>query len=388
MSLNVFLIGAGPGEAGLLTVRGAETLSRADVVFFDERVGRDVLALIPSKAERVSIGDPASGSLTALEKALGRLGEFEGRMLAILSGADPGVFGQSIAESAALQSRNIPFQMIPGVSAHIAQTGFKGIPGAQGPLTGKRVVVTRSRGQAGKMSELLRAQGAVVLEVPTIRIAPPTETKDFTDALVELNSYDWIIFTSANGVTGFFDLFFKGFDDLRDIGGVRIAAVGPSTAEKLKELHLKVDVMPKEFIGVKVAEALAAYESIENLKILLARAEGANSDLPKKLEEMGAIVDDVACYKTVPETEDVEGAASLLESSGADWVTFTSGSTVENFHARFNLPTLLSRYSGMKVASIGPETSKALAALGVKPHYEAREHTVDGLVRGLARKAS
>jgi uroporphyrinogen III methyltransferase/synthase len=128
---------------------------------------------------------------------------------------------------------------------------------------------------------------------------------------------------------------------------------------------------------------MAEQGSLENLKVLLARAETANRDLPKHLEEMGAIVDDVPCYKTVPETEDRNGAAARLMETGADWITFTSASTVENFHARFDLPQLLARYPGLRLASIGPETSKAIAALGLKPALEAREHTAAGLVKAL-----
>jgi uroporphyrinogen III methyltransferase / synthase len=253
------------------------------------------------------------------------------------------------------------------------------------PLSGQRVVVTRARGQAGKLTTELERCGASVLEVPTIKIVPPTDAHDLADALLELNSYDWIIFTSTNGVDAFFEFFFKAFEDLRDIGGVRIAAVGPSTAAQLKELHLKVDVMPKEFTAARIVDALTAYESIENLKMLLVRAETATPELPKKLEEMGAIVDDVACYRTVPETEDPNGAAASLTETGADWVTFTSGSTVENFHARFDLPQLIARHPKLKLASIGPETSKAIAILGLKPTFEAKEHTIESLIRGIEK---
>jgi uroporphyrinogen III methyltransferase/synthase len=170
---------------------------------------------------------------------------------------------------------------------------------------------------------------------------------------------------------------------MRDIGGARIAAVGPATANKLKELHLQVDLMPDEALAANIAEAFSEFESIENLKICLLRAEVANSELPKALEAMGAIVDDIACYKTVPETEDVTGTGARLQESGADWITFTSGSTVEQFHARFDLPALMKKFPKMKLASIGPETSKALAELKLKPTIEAKEHTIDGLVEGI-----
>ncbi len=183
--------------------------------------------------------------------------------------------------------------------------------------------------------------------------------------------------------TAFFEFFFKAFDDLRDIGGVRIAAVGPATAEPLRALHLKVDAMPKEFLAAKVAGAMAQLGSLENLKILLLRAEAAERELPKTLEDMGAIVDDIACYKTVPETDDRNGAAARLLETGADWITFTSRSTVENFNARLDLRQLLARHPQTGLASIGPETSKGLLALGLTPALEAREHTIPGLVRAL-----
>jgi uroporphyrinogen III methyltransferase/synthase len=250
-------------------------------------------------------------------------------------------------------------------------------------LFGQRIVVTRTRDQASKLSQELLERGAEVLEIPTIKIVPPTERQDLADCLLELNAYDWIVFTSPNGVKAFFEYFFKAFDDMRDIGGVRIAAVGPATALKLKELHLRVDLMPDEYVAKEIVKAFEKFESIENLRILILRAEVANRDLPEQLEAMGAIVDDVACYKTVPETEDITGAAARLNEAGADWITFTSGSTVENFHARFNLPEMVKKYPHLKLASIGPETSKALVTLGLKPTVEAKEHTIGGLVRAV-----
>jgi uroporphyrinogen III methyltransferase/synthase len=170
---------------------------------------------------------------------------------------------------------------------------------------------------------------------------------------------------------------------MRDIGGARIAAVGPATANKLKDLHLQVDLMPDEAIGSEIAKALAEFETIENLKICILRAEVANPELPAALESMGAIVDDIACYKTVPETEDPGGTAARMLEEGADWATFTSGSTVEQFHQRFDLPQLRKKFPQLKLASIGPETSKVIATLGLKPTVEARQHTIEGLVQSV-----
>jgi uroporphyrinogen III methyltransferase/synthase len=247
-------------------------------------------------------------------------------------------------------------------------------------LFGQRVVVTRSREQAGRLASRLSELGADVIEIPTIKFEPPTKREDLVDALLELNSYDWLVFTSANGVTQFFEYFFRQYHDMRDVGGARIAAVGPATANKLKELHLQVDLMPDEATAAHIAGAFAEYGTIENLKICLLRAEVANPDLPKELESLGAIVDDIALYKTAPETEDRGGAAARLKETGADWILFTSASTVEHFHARFDLPSLTKHFHRLKLASIGPETSKALSALNLEPAIEADEHTVDGLI--------
>jgi len=262
------------------------------------------------------------------------------------------------------------------------------------PLFGQRIVVTRTRDQASQLSTQLSDRGAEVLEIPTIKIVPPDQVGPLIESMTGLGEYDWLVFTSPNGVTAFFEYFFKAYDDVRSLGFLRIAAVGPATAAKLKELHLRVDAMPEEYVARKVAAAISAQETVENLRILCLRAQVANPDLVQELEEKGGIVDDVACYQTVPETEDRNGAAVRLAEEGADWITFTSASTVENFHARFDLTVLRAQWPGVKFASIGPETSKALAALGLTPEVEARPHNLEGLVKALetavrrAKKAS
>ncbi|HEU5396905.1 MAG TPA: uroporphyrinogen-III synthase, partial [Verrucomicrobiae bacterium] len=156
-------------------------------------------------------------------------------------------------------------------------------------------------------------------------------------------------------------------------------------AARLRELHLQVDLVPEEYVGRKIAEALAKHSSIENTKVCLLRAENANPDLPHALEEMGAIVDDIGIYKTVAETEDFAGVAANFRENGADWLTFTSGSTVEFFHARFDLPQLMKKFPSMRIASIGPETSKAIRALKLEPAIEPKEHTTDGMLAELLR---
>jgi len=496
----VYLVGAGPGDTGLLTLRGAELLARADVVIYDALVNPELLRLAPKSAEIIYGGKRAKDhampqdELNQLLVARAR----EGKCVVRLKGGDPYIFGRGGEEAEELAGAGIAFEVVPGVSSIIAGPNCAGIPlthrdhcssftvltghedpsketaaldfeqiaktagtkvilmGADriGPIAaalvahglaadtpvamvrwgttgrqqsiegtlatiagiaadkefaapavtvigevvklrarlnwferralfGQRIVVTRTREQASQLSRQLLELGADVLEIPTIKILPPDDHQALVDALLELGVYDWMVFTSPNGVTMFFDLFFKTFEDLRDLCGARLAAVGPGTAAKLKELHLQVDLMPEEYLSRKIAAAFAKYQSVENLKILLLRAQVANPDLPKALEELGAIVDDIACYKTVPETEDRNGAAARLLEAGADWITFTSSSTVEHFHARFDLPKLIAKFPGLELASIGPETSRAVTALGLKPAVEAKEHTIEGLVKAV-----
>jgi len=502
---TVYLVGAGPGDAGLLTVRGAELVARADVAVYDALVNPELLKLAGKSAEIIYGGKRASQHAMPqdeLNQLLIKKAR-EGKTVVRLKGGDPYVFGRGAEEAEQLADAQVPFEVVPGVSSFVAVPNYAGVPlthrdfssrltlitghqdpakepstidwaqvaktpgtkvvmmgtdrigeiakmlvshgtpadtpvalvrwGTTGrqksvegslatigevvarekigpptvavigevvklrrklnwferrPLFGQRIVVTRSREQAAELSRQLHDLGAEVLEVPTIKIEPPTRRQDIVDALLELNSYDWLVFTSPNGVTTFFEYFFRQFHDMRDIGGARIAAIGPATANKLKQLHLQVDLMPDDTVGAEIAEAFAEYESIENLKICLLRAEVANPELPKALEALGAIVDDIACYKTVPELDDPTGQSGKLIENGADWITFTSASTVEQFHLRFDLPALLSKYPGTKVASIGPETSKQLSALGIRPTIEAEIHTIDGLVQAIASKSA
>ncbi len=243
------------------------------------------------------------------------------------------------------------------------------------PLFGKRIVVTRTRKQAGALSSRLRELGADVLEIPTIRIEPPTDRLAMAEMVRDAHGYDWIVFTSPNGVEAFFEAFFKIYNDAREIGGVRIAAIGPATAAKVREYHLNVDLQPEEFVAEAVVKQFQKECSVDNLRILLARAQEARDVLPEALTKLGAIVDVVPTYRTVPETEDVTGATARFREEGADMVTFTSSSTAENFMAlKLPLPP------GLKTASIGPITSATMKKLGLKVDAEAGRYDIPGLV--------
>jgi uroporphyrinogen III methyltransferase/synthase len=250
----------------------------------------------------------------------------------------------------------------------------------QRPLSGKRIVVTRTRKQAGALTSQLRALGADVIELPAIRIEPPTDLREFGELVQDAHTYDWIVFTSLNGVDAFFDMFFKLYDDAREIGAARIAAIGPATAQRVRDFHLHVDLQPDEFVAEAVIHEFQRQGGVENLRILLARAEKARDVLPRELSKLGAIVDEAIAYRTVPETRDITGARRRFVEEGADLITFTSSSTVENF-----LALRLAWPRGMRAASIGPITSKTARDNGLKIDIEARRHDVDGLVEVIRK---
>jgi uroporphyrinogen III methyltransferase/synthase len=496
----VYLVGAGPGDPGLLTLRGAELLGRANVVIHDGLVNTELLRLAPKGAEIVFGGKHEKSrcvSQTELNSLLVTKAQ-EGKQVVRLKGGDPYVFARGGEEAEALFEAGIPFEVVPGVSSAEAVPNYAGIPlthrrfcssytvitghtdpaspecridwpavsrpegtlvvlmglkhiraisdkliehgkqastpaavirwGTWGSqqviegtlatladqveqhrmeppvvtvigevvrlrsrlnwlerrcLWGQRIVVTRSRDQASALSGPLRELGADVLEIPVVRTRPPHSLTPLREALAGLGSYDWLVFTSGNGVARFFEEFFKKYRDIRDLGAIQIAAVGPGTAARIRDYHLQIDVVPQEFTAAKIVEALAKFESVENLRFLLARAEKANPELPRMLEAKGGIVDDIACYRTEPEPSSESRDVVRLRQDGADWIVFTSGSTVERFHALFNLPELMQRFPRLKLATIGPETSKLLAAVGLSPALEANPHTIDGLVTAL-----
>ena len=244
------------------------------------------------------------------------------------------------------------------------------------PLFGRRIVVTRTRDQAGALSEELRTLGADTYELPTIRIEPPVDLLEFGQLVQDCHTYDWIVFSSPNGVDAFFKMFFKIYDDTREIGGVRIAAVGPATAARVRDFHLHVDLQPEQFVAEAVVKAFQKDHTVENEKILIVRPEKARNVLSNELAKMGAIVDEAIAYRTVPET-DAAGSARFREE-GADLITFASSSAVENFAAlKLPLP------AGLLMASIGPATSQTMRDLGLRVDIEAKRHDIPGLTAAI-----
>jgi len=202
--------------------------------------------------------------------------------------------------------------------------------------------------------------------------------REFAELVQDAHAYDWIIFTSANGVEAFFEIFFKLYDDAREIGGAKIAAIGAATTQRVKDFRLHVDLQPDEFIAEAVVREFRKQGGVENLRVLLVRAEKGRDVLLKQLSALGAIVDEGFAYRTVPETRDTTGARQQLLEEGADLITFTSSSTVENF-----LALGVAWPKGMRVASIGPIASKTARDHGLKIDVEASRHDIDGLVQAI-----
>jgi uroporphyrinogen III methyltransferase / synthase len=492
-----YLVGAGPGDLGLITLRAKQLIERADVVVYDYLCNPEMLQWAPEAAEIIYAGKKAGAHTLAQDEINSLLVEKAraGKQIVRLKGGDPFLFGRGGEEAQALAAAAIPYEVVPGITSAIAAPAYAGIPvthrgiashvtfftghedpektessidfealakvggtqvmlmgvermeaiaqqmreagvrpdlpvalvrwGTTGrqevirgtlqdiarkvaeknfappavaifgevvslgeelawhnarPLSGKRIVVTRTRKQAGALSDQLRDLGAEVIELPTIRIEPPSDLRAFAELVQDAHGYDWIVFTSPNGVTAFFEMFYKLYDDARDIGAARIAAIGPATAQRVRDFHLKVDLQPDEFVAEAVVREFKKQGDIENLRVLIARAEEARDLLPRELGALGAIVDVAFAYRTVPETSDRTEARARLAAEGADMITFTSSSTVENFLA-LGLPWP----AGMEVASIGPITSKTARDRGLTIAVEARRHDVSGLVDAIRR---
>ena len=492
---KVYLVGAGPGDLGLVTLRAKECIEQADVIVYDHLANPEMLGWAREDAEIIYAGKEAAKHALKQDEINSLLVEKarEGKQVVRLKGGDPFVFGRGAEEAKAVVDAGIAFEIVPGITSAIAGPAYAGIPvtnraqnshvtfftghedpaktqssidyaalaklggtqvmlmgverieaiaqrmmeqGARKnlpvalvrwattgrqetlvgtleniaqrvvdlgfeapavavfgdvvalrenlswyekrPLSGKRIVVTRTRKQASELSNRLRALGAEIVELPTIRIEPPTDLREFAELVQDAHAYDWLVFTSPNGVEAFFEMFFKLYDDAREIGGVRIAAIGPATAQRVKDYHLHVDLQPEEFVAEAIVREFAKQGGVENLRILIARAEKARDVLPKELSGLGAIVDEGFAYRTVPETRDATGARRRLLEEGADLITFTSSSAVENFVA-LGLPWP----KGMQVASIGPVTSKTAREQGLKIDIQARRYDIEGLVEAI-----
>jgi uroporphyrinogen III methyltransferase / synthase len=493
----VYLVGAGPGDPGLMTARSLALIASADAVFYDRLIPPGALSGAREDAELVYVGKQPGVPSVPQEEIGERLIEAAraGKSVVRLKGGDPFVFGRGGEEGEALREAGVEFEVVPGVTAGIAATAYAGIPvthrddasavafvtghedpeksesaldwdalarfpgtlvfymgvkrlaenaaalidagrdpeqpaaaiergtwpgqrtvgatlgtiaaaveregvGAPAlivvgpvaarreqlawlerrPLHGRRVVVTRARAQASGLAATLRELGAEVVELPAIRIEPRIDSDEVRAAATAIGVYELICLTSPNGVRLLFEAISEAGLDARALAGATVAAIGPGTARALAERGVLADVVPERFVAEALVEALADVE-VEKSRVLIARAADARNVLPDALRERGAEVDVVSLYETVREQPDAE---AIEAAQSADYVTFTSSSTVTNL-----TEALGDRFPrSARIVSIGPVTSETARAAGLSVDVEAEQHDVDGLLAALLADAA
>jgi len=484
---KVYLVGAGPGDPELITLKAKRLLEIADVVLHDHLANPSLLAFAPASAEFIYVGKKKSDHAFSQEQICELLVERGRRGLNVvrLKGGDPFIFGRGGEEAEALADARLAFEIVPGVTSPLGIAAYTGVPlthrdhtsvvtfitghdvrridwGKVGtsetlvifmglsqfdeiaalivaggrkastpamavrwgtrpnqetitgtlatlpglihergmkppatiivgdvielrdklswfeklPLFGQRIVVTRAKEQADSLSAPLRQSGAEVLELPTIEIRPASDYTALDTAIGKLGDYDWLIFTSVNGVRYFLERLDAGTGDLRSIRG-KLCAIGPATRDALERFHVKVDVMAEEYVAEGLLRALAGFD-LKGAKVLIARAAVARDILPEELRRRGAAVDVVEAYRTGAPA-DLESRARAVLESNPDWITFTSSSTASNLIEACGAEAL----HGIRVASIGPVTSETLRNAGVAVTLEAFPHTVPGLVEAF-----
>src|SRR5918993_4042922 len=503
-SARVYLVGAGPGDPLLISVRGQRCLQAADVIVYDHRVHPRLLRIAPAEAERIDVGaaaprplDQDAISLLLAEKAR------EGKTVVRLKWGDPFVFDSGGKEALFLHEQGIRFEVVPGIPAAIGGPAYAGVPvtypaagdvltfvrGHEGetdalpdvdwsrlagldgtivcyagarqvagicealrahgrpreepatliygattpaqttvegtigdlagrakngdqaallvigavtrlrdhlrwfddrPLFGRRIVVTRSREQAGELVEMLEERGADAIQAPTIRIAPPEDMEALDRACVDAGAYNWIVFTSANAVDTFMTRLLAN-GDVRDLKGVRLCAIGPSTAQRLGRYGMRVDLTPAEARSEAVLEALKSAGSLKGQRFLLPRADIARELLADQLRDAGADVSEVAAYRTLLAGGERDGDHDIyrmLLDRQIDAVTFTSASTVKNFAKIFGEEQAADLLNTTVVASIGPVTAEAAQQLGINTTVMPERYTIPDLVDALVEHFS
>jgi uroporphyrinogen III methyltransferase/synthase len=498
----VYLIGAGPGDPWLISVRGLRCLGQADVVIYDHLVHERLLRQARPEAERIDVG-PAAPEALEQEAICYLLAEkaHEGKVVARLKWGDPFVFDRGGEEALFLHEHAVHFEVIPGIPAAIGVPAYAGIPitypgggdtvtfvrGHEAehakkphvdwaslcklggtvicytgpkqlpgmldsmlshgwsrdekaalvfngtlpsqetiqatigelagmtrqpefnnpamlivgrvtglrehlrwfdarPLFGKRIVVTRPREQAGDLVEALEQLGATVVEAPTVRIVPPEDYAPLDEACATVGQYDWVVFTSANGVDYFFKRMQAGPTDTRSLAGVKLCAIGPGTADRVARHCLKVDLMPAEYRAEAVVEALRATGDLAGKAFLLPRADIARELLADELRKSGALVTEVTAYRTVPveiERDSEPDIYRMLLDRKVDVLTFTSASTVRNFVRLYGAGPVADLLQPVAIASIGPVTAEAAQQCGIRTTIMPADYTIPGLVRAI-----
>jgi len=259
---------------------------------------------------------------------------------------------------------------------------------ASSSLSGKRVAITRARDQVSELSAKLATLGAEVVELPLIHISKEIDKETLHEVLSELGGYDWIVFTSANGVRYFFDEFRRIYDDIRSLGLLRIACVGEATAAAIVERHLRVECQPKIATGEALAEELIATGSLDSAKVVVVTGNLNRDVVVKKLEEARAIVDCLQVYKTEKTDLTNDAAAADFRAMGADAILFASSSAVQSFTDQAAALKLGPKAKRPIAGSIGPQTSATMKAVGMPIGFEAKTASLDALVDALVKKLS
>lgn len=499
MSAKVYLVGAGPGDPGLLTLKGKRCLEQADVVIYDYLANPRLLDYARPEALRILVGKHGGGAHVEQDVITAMIVEHAraGRVVVRLKGGDPFIFGRGGEEAEAIRDAGFDFEIVPGVSSAIAVPAYAGIPlthrrfasnvifttgyeyptkeepavrwselarsgstlvilmatrqlrssmdklvaagltpqipvavirwgtragqqtivGTVGtiaglaesqqlqppaiavvgevvrlrdklnwferkPLFGRRIVITRPRAQAAEFAEQLEAWGAEVIPFPTIETVPIPTCAPLDDAIRRARDFDWVVFTSANGVRVFFERLQTIDADVRDWHGAHVAAIGPQTAKALQRYCLRVQMIPEEFRAEAVVAALVR-AGVAGKRVLLPRAAAARDVLPVQLRHHGAVVEEVATYTTALPPVAAEVRAVLLDG-GADLVTFTSSSTVQNFVAIFQdqVEQVLAHAA---VGCIGPVTADTARGYGLRIDIQPNAYTIPAFVEAIVR---
>lgn len=254
------------------------------------------------------------------------------------------------------------------------------------PLSGRRVAVTRAREQASELAGKLSALGAEVIELPLIRISPQISKEALADVLLEFGSYDWIVFTSANGVRYFFEEFLRIYGDIRALGLLRVACIGEATAKAIRELHLKVECQPETATADALADALIATGSLDSAKVIVVTGNLNRDTLVTKLEGARAIVDQLQVYQTEKTDLTGEPAAVDFRAKGADAILFASSSAAQSFVDQAAALKLADGAKRPLAGSIGPQTSATMKTAGMPVDFTAKEPSLDGLIEALVKK--
>lgn len=367
---KVFLVGSGPGDPGLLTLKGRKLLARADIVLYDRRAHHALVSKLSPKVRIDRMAAGRGGERFSRKAVANQMIEpaRAGKRIVLLVVGDPFLSVGAVEVVERLRRADVACEVVPGVPAV--------------PLHGLRIVVTRARDQAAVLVRDLRARGAWVAEMPMMEFGPPVDWGPFDRAAARLGRFDWVIFTSANGVRFTLDRLLDLGRDARTFHGCRLAAIGPKTAEALKSVGLIADRVAPDFRS----DCLLQFFSPRQLRgksILLPRGDLANPMLPRELRRRGARVADVVVYRNLLPVPARRREWNSILSGGVDLVTFTSSSSVSGFVKIFGTERALACLASTRVVCIGPVTARTVEELGIRPPVVAGVHTVQGLVASI-----